>query len=502
MKRNKFSLSHYKLLSCDQGKLIPIGVQEVIPGDTFQHSTKLLIRTAPLLAPIMHPVRARVHHFFVPYRLIWDDFEDFITGGQDGTEAPVHPYTGISVQTPAIGTLGDYLGCNPCNSSNVNMAVSALPYRAYNLIWNEYYRDADLGTPVTVNTASGLDTTTNFNNVLDVCWEKDYFTTSRPDPQKGADVTIPMSGTAKVKGVGSYGTVGGIATTNNVRESDGTTRTYTNSAVQGVGFAMELDSATGATTRPTIYADLNTNTGATINELREAFAVQRFEEARSRWGSRYVEYLRYLGVKAEDSRLQRPEYLGGGTQTIQFSEVLQTGEGTDPVGTLRGHGISAMSSNRYRRFFQEHGFVITMMSVIPKSIYADSIPRHWFKHTKFDYHTKEFEHIGQQPIWAREVYPSDSTTLTDQVDWSYQDRYDEYRRAFSQVHGEFRTTLNYWHFARIFSSAPTLNNDFVKAVPTTRTYASTSTDPLYIMASHSIQARRPISASGGNSYAL
>lgn len=493
MKRNKFSLSHYKLLSADMGKLIPVGLQEVIPGDTFQHSTSLLVRTAPLLAPIMHPVRVRLHHFFVPYRLVWDEFEDFITGGSAGTSAPTVPYCMQVANTTSIGTLGDYLGANPCTTAGTTSVVQAMPFRAYRLIWNEFYRDQDLQTELTVETSSGIDNTADLSDLQSVCWEKDYFTTARPTPQKGAEVTIP---TASIIGDGNKVQmhIGDNVMRDVSSYNDGSNNKMVLDGASVGGAAVDLKFG-------------STNTGlttamGTINELREAFAVQRFEEARSRYGSQYVEYLRYLGVRSSDARLQRPEYLGGGTQTIQFSEVLQNAEGTDPVGTMRGHGIAALRSNRYRRFFEEHGYVITLMSVVPKTIYSDGIPRHFLKSTKFDYHTKEFEHVGQQEVWGRELYPETKTVLGDESTFGYQDRYDEYRRAFSQVHGEFKNQLNFWHFARLFASAPTLNGDFVKSTPTTRTYAVTSSDPLYIMCNHSIQARRPISASGGSSFAL
>lgn len=231
-----------------------------------------------------------------------------------------------------------------------------------------------------------------------------------------------------------------------------------------------------------------------INDLREALAIQRFEEARARYGSRYVEYLRYLGVRSSDARLNRPEYLGGGKQTIQFSEVLQTAEGTSPVGTLRGHGISAMRSRRFRRFFEEHGYVIGLMSVKPRTMYMQGLARTWNRRVKEDFFQRELQHIGQQEVLNKEVYAAHATP--DGV-FGYQDRYDEYRRMESSVAGEFKAnTLNFWHFAREFSSDPALNATFVKSVPTERTFASAATDVLYVMAMHSLQARRQVSRSG------
>lgn len=204
-----------------------------------------------------------------------------------------------------------------------------------------------------------------------------------------------------------------------------------------------------------------------------------------------------MGVRSSDARLQRPEYLGGGRQTIQFSEVLQTAEGSNPVGEMAGHGIAAMRSNRYRRFFEEHGYIVTMMSVRPKTIYTQGLPRTWNRRTKEDFWQKELQHIGQQEVLNKEVYASHSNPNGT---FGYQDRYDEYRRSESTVSGEFRTSLlDFWHMARMFSSDPALNADFVECVPTERIFAVPSQDVLYVMANHSIQARRLV-AQTGHSY--
>ena len=235
-----------------------------------------------------------------------------------------------------------------------------------------------------------------------------------------------------------------------------------------------------------------------INQLREAFALQRFEEHRALYGSRYVEYLRYLGVKSSDARLQRPEYLGGSRQTIQFSEVLQTAPGgEDPVGALKGHGIGAMRTNRYRRFFEEHGYVLTIMMVRPISVYMQGLSRMWNRRVKEDYYQRELQHIGQQEVLTKELYAGNGQGPTaDDVVFGYQNRYDEYRWHESYVSGEFRDILNSWHMARDFANEPTLNADFINAVPTTRIFAAQQNDTLYCMANHSIQARRLMSKYG------
>lgn len=495
MKRGKFSLSNYKLLSCDAGELVPCGMWEVLPGDTVQAATSALLRASPLLAPVMHPVDVRIHHWFVPHRLVWEDWENFITGGPDGLDASVFPTITIGGGTgAAIGSLADYLGV-PTGVNNIE--VSALPFRGYAMIWNEWYRDQDLQTKLTIDKTSGADTTTN-TTLQNICWEKDYFTSARPWEQKGSGITIPLGDDAPVLGIGKLNDVYSTASTT-VFATDGTTPTYApaasiDSSTAGTTFYVERSATTsGGSYYPNIRADLSEASSITVTALREAMALQRYEEARARFGSRYVEYLRYLGVRSSDARLQRPEYLGGGRETIQFSEVLQTAEGTDPVGALKGHGIAAMRSNRYRRFFEEHGYVFSFISVRPKTIYAQGLPRHWNRRVKEDFWQKELQHIGQQEVLNKEVYAAHATP---DGTFGYQDRYDEYRRTESTIAGGFRDNLDFWHFARIFGSTPALNGDFVKCVPTERTFAVPSEDVLWIMAKHSVQARRLVGQTG------
>lgn len=491
MKRAKHSLSNYKLLSCDLGELVPIGLTEVLAGDSIQQSTNALIRAAPLLAPVMHPVHVNISHWFVPHRLIWDDWEKFITGGPDGMDASVFPTITMPGGGGAgVGTLADYLGV----PTGVNsLQVSALPFRAYALIFNEWFRDQDLVTPLALSTASGADVTTS-TALQNGAWEKDYFTSSRPWEQKGPSITIPLGNSAPVKGSGAQfqwkNTVDSVSRTIGTKAGSNTyDRVTVNPNPTGDGPALWDVTNTGLVT------DLTGASAVTVNVLREALALQRYEEARARYGSRYTEYLQYLGVRSSDARLQRPEYLGGGRQTIQFSEVLQTAEGSEPVGTLRGHGISSMRSNRYRRFFEEHGYVITLLTARPKAIYASGLSRTWNRRVKEDFWQKELEHIGQQEVLNKEVYAAHASPNGT---FGFQDRYDEYRRSDSTIAGEFRSTLNFWHFARIFGSSPALNADFVKCVPTEVPFAVPSEDVLYIMARHSIQARRLVCQTGNS----
>lgn len=463
-KRTKMSLSHYHLTSFDMGELVPVGCYEALPGDTIQQVTGSLVRLSPMLAPVMHGVVARVHHFFVPLRLIWDDFEKFITGGPDGLDATVHPY--LTVSNPGKGTLLNYLGLP---NSGTSRQVSALPLRAYQLIYNEFYRDPDLKTPVTISTGNGSDTTTG-TGLQKICWEKDYFTTARPWAQKGAAVTIPV-------GVGSV-TVGGVAL------ETGTVLTVADQT-RGI---RRVDNADIGAEQP-----LQTQSPAIdVNSLRLSLALQRYQEARAQYGSRYTEYLAYLGVNAQDSRLSRPEYLGGGKQVVQMSEVLQTGVTTSGnaagVGNLLGHGIGAMRSRRWRKYIPEHGLILSLMSLRPKSMYLQAEHKMWNRTSNEDYFQRELQNLGQQIVKNREVFVGAAST--DGV-FGYQDRYDEYRRIESRVSADMSdTTLNFWHMARDFSSEPTLNNTFVECNPTKRIHAVQTNDVVWAMVNHSIQARR------------
>lgn len=444
------------------GKLIPVQVQEVLPGDTLRLSTSALIRLAPMLAPVMHPVTVRIHHWFVPNRIVWDSWEDFITGGKDNANTDTVPQISNG---DSKGTILDYMGVPPLDGETVN----ALPVRAYNKIYNEFYRDQDLIDEINEENIS----------VLNCAWRKDYFTAARPWPQKGSDIVLPIGDRAPVatdQTPGSGNNVDVFASEAPGYRQLGSDQDYT------------YLSTTGGTEANSLYADLSQATGVTATEFREFFALQRYAEARSRYGSRYTEYLRYIGVKPSDARLQRPEYLGGGKSTIQFSEVLQTGEGVDPVGTLRGHGITAMRSKGVRRFFEEHGHVITLMSIVPKSIYQNGVQRNWLRLDKEDYFQRELQSIGQQKVQQKEVYfDSDPDEI-----FGYQDRYSEYLTCPSGVSGDFRDILNYWHLARDFQDAPNLNEEFINCEPTKRIFAEQTTHPLWCMVNNSVVARRMV----------
>lgn len=493
MKRSKHSLSHYRLTTWNQGELYPVMCSEVLPGDSFRHQASVLMRVSPLVAPVMHPVHLMVHSWFVPSRLVWDNFEDFITGKNTNLVYPLLPVNSADadawrlVQAMGVGA----------DTRVTDISLVSLPFRAYNLIYNEFYRDQHLNTALTVNTGDAADDPAIYA-IRKGSWEKDYFTTARPYPQQGSDtevVQLSLTGEAPIKGLGKINGTFASGAQTNIRESDGTQVNYTTSAQIGTATGYTFAVQEGATGYPNIRADLSGvaagSVNMDINEWRRSMAMQRIREHRNRFGSRYRDMLAFLGVNSSDSRLQRPEYLGGGKQTVSFSEVLSTADtGTAVLGDMGGHGIAALRTRPYKRFFEEHGYVITLVFVRPATVYMNSVPRHFLRRDYEDVWQKELEMLGEQPITNTEVY---GDTVTPSTTFGYIPRYDEYRHAQSFVSGEFRTILDYWHMARKFGSQPVLNGSFVGCDPTDRIYAATENDQLYGMIAHRLSARRLVS---------
>ena len=493
MKRSKHSLSHFNLLTTQMGIITPIQCVEVLPGDSFLQDNSVFIRSMPLVSPVMHPVHAEIRSFFVPTRIIWEDFTSFITGGPDGLDNSVPPYFVADADNCKLGELNDYLGVPPDTLAGTHF--SSLPARAYTAIYNEYFRDQDLDEELPISLSSGADTVTNFS-VARADWKKDYFTLARPWEQKGiaAEVPIKSSGGA-ITGLTAKTVISGsTGGTNlaNVYDSDAPVHT----AWTGHHPNPHSHTAGGLKATTTVSGNASFDLGSmTISDFRGAMAIQRFEEKRALYGSRYEDYQAFLGVRSSDARLQHPEYLGGGQRTIQFSEVLQTGEGQNPVGTLRGHGIGALKTKRFLRFFNEHGYVISLLLIRPISIYTQGLNRMFSRETRWDYWQLETQHIGQQALLNKELYAA--STNGDEV-FGYTNKYDEYRRHPSNVHAEFRNYYEDWHLGRKFSATPVLNSDFLKCVPSTRIYAETSGnyDQLVVMAQNQIRTRRIISQHG------
>lgn len=502
-KRSKFDLSHMKDFTCDMGKLIPTMVQEVIPGDTMKVNTNAVVRLTPLLAPIMHKVDIYTHYYFVPNRLVWKDWETFITGGERGDDDSVFPTVESPAEGYASGTLWDYMGC-PTNykkddgtSVTVgNFDVSALPFRAYNMIYNEWYRDQNLQDPIDISLDSGLDSTTSLT-LLNRAWEKDYLTSALPTPQKGPEVLLPLGESAPITGIGVRNST--FSQTGAVTETDGGTVTYagaktSKSTTTDNEVWFEEDPNNPGS--PNIRADLTEATAISINDLRRANKLQVWQEKNMRGGSRYVEsLLSHFGVRSSDSRLQRPEYLGGGRSPIVVSEVLQTSstDGTSPQGNMSGHGFSAQSMVPFKKSFEEHGYIIGITSVMPRTSYMQGSPRHMNRRTRYDYYWPEFADLGEQAVLKKEVFANSSDK--DGV-FGYQERFAEYRQQDSSVHGDFRGNLDFWNMARKFDDEPTLSGQFVECDATKRVFATTTEHSVYVQMQNSVEATRIIPKRG------
>ncbi len=436
----------------------------------------------------MHRVNVFTHFFFVPYRLVWDEWREFITGGEDGSSAPVFPRVSMSgVHGPSndlgIGSLADYLGVpvgNGTASTSSNLKINLLPFRAYQLIWNEYYRDQNLQDEIDFSLASGVFDGSGYNGdssnpnihgcreclqLRNRCWEKDYFTSALPFPQRfPSPVTVPVNGTVDIVAGKTAANMSGIFVNN-----DGTVASTGN--IENVsGYGMRVDGKPGFyDPRGTIHGEFNDSSNITINELRRAFSLQRWLENNARAGSRYIEQiLSHFGVRSSDARLQRPEYLGGGKSPVVISEVLQTSEtANSPQGNMAGNATSYGVSHSFKRFFEEHGIVLGILSILPRSNYQDGLPKLFGKFDKFDYYFPEFAHLGEQEIKHFEAYCDLSKSLEDSANsklFGYTPRYAEYRFVNSSVHGFFRTDLNFWHLGRVFSKTnqPALNGSFVE----------------------------------------
>lgn len=533
-KKSLFDLSFDNKLSLDMGKLVPILTQEVVPGDKFQLQAQIMLRFAPMLAPIMHRVDVYTHYFFVPNRLIWNDWEDFITGGKDGTLAPVPPYfnmfetkTNQKGDFLKPGTLFDYLGCpavsNPStiNSGAGGTAISSLPFRAYQLIYNEYYRDQNLMDEIDFDKGSGKENHVIIEKLLSLrnrCWQKDYFTSALPWTQRGAEVTLPINGEANVianpqAGNGANGAFFRAKYRSNGNIVDdavlGTTDSGNIGAKKVDNFAeIQIEPNPSTSGEYPLIADLSNATAVTMNELRRAEKLQQWLEKNARGGARYVEQiLSHFGVVSSDARLQRPEYLGGGKTPVVISEVLQTSASQEDSAQANpaGNGISVGTSHRFNKYFEEHGFIIGIMSVLPKTAYQQGLPRMFQRTDKFDYYYPEFAHLGEQELLNSEVYldPTAQNSSYNKGTFGYQSRYAEYKYNADTVHGDFRDSLNFWHLGRIFNTIdpqgegigkPALNSEFVESKPSNRIFNVTTDDVNHLWAEvyQDIKAIRPM----------
>lgn len=511
LKRSLYHMPFQKRLTANFGYAYPIVCKQLHPGTVWRQDVSALIRSQPMLAPAMGRISVTFATYFVPNRLMNDDWEDFITGGLNGTAAPAAPTITINNGTGyAPGSLADFLGL-PTGVDDITH--SAYPQRAYGLVTNNYLIDEQLSTPVVVSTASGPDTTTNQDLQL-ACWRRDYFTKARPSPQLGTAVAIPLLGSAPVEG---FAPVLGLAIGNTTSYTatspagsvmaDGTvspsgTNWSTSSlgaltaAVQGLNSTkLPYLRANADASNSTMEVDLGAVAGPSVEEIRELSVIQRFKEKMNNYGARYVEMLQHtFGISPQDARLQLPEYLGGGEFTVQISEILQTSE-TDagtPLGTLAGHGIGKGNARRIKYFVKEHGVLLTLMMIRPDTEYSQGIPREWMYDNKFDYLLPDFVNLGDQEVYKGEIYAQG--TAADREVWGYTPRYEELRYIPSTSHGEFRKgqPLNYWTLTRQFDSLPALNNAFVRCDGTDRIFAVQDEDQFQITVRCNVKAKLPL----------
>lgn len=484
---NKFDLSHDVKLSFKMGQLIPTCCMECMPGDKFSISVENMLRFAPLIAPVMHKVQVTTHYFFVPNRILWPEWEDWITG--EG-EVPAPKFDlGVGLASIPVGSLGDYLGLPIGPFADNEIPVSPLPIGAYLKIWDEYYRDQNLQTEQYVEINSGDNNAyvaLANGDPLRRAWMHDYFTSALPFAQKGAAVAIPLTTQSDIP----VEFLAGDAGTRPVIRDPDTGALLNGPSTIKTTAASELTSDDGVNEEfaaydpdGTLVVDVQAD-ATDINTLRRAFRLQEWLERNARGGTRYIEnILAHFGVKSSDARLNRPEYLGGSKQNMVISEVLATAENTEAViavGNMAGHGISVGGGNRFNYRCEEHGYIIGIINVQPVTAYQEGIHKSWSRFDRLDYPWPTFANIGEQEVFIKELY---AKTAGDPLAvFGYVPRYAEMKFMNSRVAGEMRTTLNFWHLGRIFGTTPVLNEDFIESNPSERIFAVTDEGADHIFA--------------------
>lgn len=514
MRRTKFDRSHVYKTTFDAGKLIPIFVDEVLPGDTTRMSVNYFARLATPIKPIMDNIYLDWFFFFVPNRLVWEHWQNFCFEQEDpgdSTDYVIPTIRGSSSKKNAlIGTLWDYFGL-PINTTNDISGINALPFRGVYLIWNEWFRDENLQKSVKI-------IKTDENSVIDYTrlsdqpsWllgadgqpipghacpprgkRHDYFTSALPWTQKGPGVSIGLAGTAPVQGEFSIsgfqtGTITDESTTNKLQALAVAGKNGRVSNYPTVSSWPTNNVTVKGLTQSGLIANLDESSVFTINSLRTAFQMQKFYERLARGGSRYTEVLRsFFGVVSPDARLQRPEFLGSFTKMVNVNPIAQTSatDDTSPQGNLSAYGVTAAKFHGFTKSFVEHGYIIGFVCARADLTYQQGINKMWLRSTVYDFYWPTFAHLGEQAIELREIYAQGSKA--DTIVFGYQERYAEYRYKPSQITGKFRSSvtggnLDVWHLSQFFKNAPTLNEEFIMENPPIKRIIAVQDEPEFLL---------------------
>lgn len=500
IQRSSFDRSHGLKTTLNAGALVPILVDEVLPGDTFNLNCSLFGRLNTPITSIMDNIFLETFFFYVPTRLVWDNWQRF-NGEQpnpgDSTDFLVPTLEdGSSFEE---GSLGDYFGL----PTKVALSdINVLPWRAYNLVWNEWFRDENLQDSVDVFKGDGPDPLDTYQ-LLSRGKRHDYFTSALPWPQKGPGVELPLAGgPAQISLSGDVPTeisfarnssfqVGSMFTTYCPTPVTIASHTpaLTESITVGVGSSTDgtgVSHAYRVTGVTGLVADLTDVTSATINSLREAFQLQRLYEKDARGGTRYTEIIRaHFGVVSPDARLQRPEYLGGSSTRININTVVQTSatDSTSPQGNVAAFGVAGDQIHGFSRSFTEHGYIIGLVNIRADLTYQQGINRLWSRRTRFDFYWPALAHLGEQAVLNKEIYAQG--TAADEEVFGYQERYAEYRYFPSIITGKFRSnaigSLDFWHLSQNFANLPALNADFIKDNPPIERIVAVPSEPNFLL---------------------
>ncbi len=492
--RSSFDRSHGLKTTFDAGYLIPIFIDEALPGDTHNLQMTGFARLATPIHPIMDNLFMETFFFAVPIRLLWDNWQKFNgeqTDPGDSTDFLIPQWTSVSGW--AEGSLGDYMGVP---TQVANTAHSALWLRAYHLIWNEWFRDQNMQDSLTVKTDDGPDTSASVVYALQRRGKRhDYFTSCLPWPQKGDAIDLPLGTMAPVTSDELGATDLGVFSTAQSK----------NVKMGTAGPDLILGTAT-PTGDNQLYADLTNATAATINELRQAFQIQKMNERDARGGTRYTEVIRaHFGVTSPDARLQRPEFLGGGSSPVQITQVPQTSEtATTPQGNLSAYGTAMLSGGHgFVKSFTEHCVLIGLINVRADLTYQQGLERQWSRQTRFDFYWPALSHIGEQAVLNKEIFSDGSPA--DETVFGYQERYAEYRYKPSKITGLFRSnaaaSLDPWHLSQDFATLPVLGNTFIQDNPPIDRVVAVPTEPDFLFDAYfRMHSARPMPVYGVPGY--